>query len=374
MAGTGSNRVDRSIVLVWLVAMLSLAMPWIPSAFAETQAPPLRAATVVLPPFVIEQDGELTGFSIELWNEIARRLGVETTYRTMPDVNAVFDSLRSGNAEVAVSGLFYTSERDREFDLSYPIMEVGLQVMVRNTGEIVAVPSLWKLLDLLFSRVTLTWLGVAFLFVVAAAHVVWVLERRHPDGMIPTRSYFPGIFYAMYWAAATLLTQTVDRFPRRWLVRMLAIFWMFVGISFVASYTAQLTTHLTVQQIRGDINGPDDLSGKPVATLLGATAVAYLKGRNARVREYQHTSEMYQALLDRKVDAVLLGAAGQLYYATHEGKGLVKMVGSEFNKNDVGFIFPTDSPLRRKVNSILLILREDGTYQQLYDKWFGADK
>ena len=370
MAGTGSNRVDRSIVLARLVAMLSLAMPWIPAAFAESEAPPLRAATVVLPPFVIEQDGVLAGFSIELRNEITRRLGVETTYRMMPDVNAAFDSLRSGNAEVAVSGLFYTSERDREFDLSYPIMEVGMQVMVRNTGEVVTVPSLWKLLDLLFSRVTLTWLGVAFLFVVAAAHVVWVLERRHPDGMIPTRSYFPGIFYAMYWAAAT---QTVDRFPRRWLVRMLAIFWMFVGISFVASYTAQLTTHLTVQQIRGDINGPDDLSGKPVATLLGATAVAYLKGRNARVREYQHTSEMYQALLDRKVDAVLLGAAGQLYYATHEGKGLVKMVGSEFNKNDVGFIFPTDSPLRRKVNSILLILREDGTYQRIYDKWFGAD-
>lgn len=371
MAIISRNRVV-SIILARLVAMLSLAALLISPAFAETLAPPLRAATLVLPPFVIEQNGVLTGFSIELWNEIAGRLGVKTTYQVMPNVNAVFDSLRSGNADIAVSSLFYTSERDREFDFSYPIMEAGLQVMVRNTGETVVVPSLWKMLDLLFSRATLVWLGVAFLFVVIAAQVVWILERRHPDGMIPTKNYFPGIFYAMYWAAATLLTQAVDRFPRRWLVRTLAILWMFVGISFVASYTAQLTTNLTVQQIRGAINGPDDLHGKRVATLSGATAMGYLKKYNATVQEFQQTGEMYQALLDRKVDAVLLDAPIQLYYATHEGKGLVRMVGPEFNKNGVGFILPADGPLRRKINSILLILREDGVYQQIYDKWFGA--
>lgn len=361
-----------SIIPARWVAILSLATILISPALAETDEPPLRAATLVLPPFVVEHNGALTGFSIELWNEIAGRLGVKTTYQVMPDVNAVFDSLRFGNADIAVSSLFYTSERDREFDFSYPIMEAGLQVMVRNTGETVVVPSLWRMLDLLFSRATLAWLGVAFLFVTIAAQVVWILERRHPEGMIPTRDYFPGIFYAMYWAAATLLTQTVDRFPRRWLVRTLAVLWMFVGISFVASYTAQLTTNLTVQQIRGAINGPDDLHGKPVATLSGATAIGYLKEHNATAREFQRTEEMYQALLDRRVDAVLLDAPIQLYYATHAGKGLVRMVGPEFNKNEVGFMFPADSPLRKKINSILLILREDGTYQRICDKWFGT--
>jgi ABC-type amino acid transport substrate-binding protein len=31
-----------------------------------------------------------------------------------------------------------------------------------------------------------------------------------------------------------------------------------------------------------------------------------------------------------------------------------------------------DSLLRRKVDIALLKLRENGTYQQLYDKWFGS--
>jgi polar amino acid transport system substrate-binding protein len=81
---------------------------------------------------------------------------------------------------------------------------------------------------------------------------------------------------------------------------------------------------------------------------------------------------MYQALLDNKVDAVLLGAASLRYCAAHEGKGRVKMVGPEFNRQDVGIVFQLDSPLRKPVNSALLALREDDTYQRLCDKWFGS--
>ena len=39
-----------------------------------------------------------------------------------------------------VSGIFYSTERDREFDFSYPILEAGLQVMVRDEGR-AAVPT-----------------------------------------------------------------------------------------------------------------------------------------------------------------------------------------------------------------------------------------
>jgi polar amino acid transport system substrate-binding protein len=69
---------------------------------------------------------------------------------------------------------------------------------------------------------------------------------------------------------------------------------------------------------------------------------------------------------------LLLGAPPLRYYAAYEGKGLVKMVGPEFNRGDSGFAFPQDSPLRRQVNAALLEIREDGTYRRLYDRWFGS--
>lgn len=81
---------------------------------------------------------------------------------------------------------------------------------------------------------------------------------------------------------------------------------------------------------------------------------------------------MLHALLSKEVDAVVFGAPVLLYYAAHQGKGRVKLVGSEFDVAPVAFCFQLDSPLRRRVNGALLTLREDGSYQQLYAKWFGA--
>jgi polar amino acid transport system substrate-binding protein len=59
-----------------------------------------------------------------------------------------------------------------------------------------------------------------------------------------------------------------------------------------------------------------------------------------------------------------------LNYAASKGAGRVQMVGSVFRKEDYGIVFPQDSPLRNQVNSALSALRDDGTYQKLYDKWF----
>jgi polar amino acid transport system substrate-binding protein len=53
-------------------------------------------------------------------------------------------------------------------------------------------------------------------------------------------------------------------------------------------------------------------------------------------------------------------------------KGIVKVVGPEFDVAPIAFGFQLDSPLRRQVNQALLALRENGTYQQIYDKWFGS--
>ena len=81
---------------------------------------------------------------------------------------------------------------------------------------------------------------------------------------------------------------------------------------------------------------------------------------------------MFQALLNKKVDAVVFSTPALLYYAAHEGKGLVKMVGPEFNVGPLAIVVHLNSPLRRQINGALLALRENGTYQQLYNKWFGG--
>ena len=325
----------------------------------------------VVPPSVMEQNGTLTGFSVDLWNAIAARLKVKTSYQIVPDVNQVEEAMRSKNADLTL-GLFITSGRDEVFDFSIPTLQAGLQVMVRDTGEKTQTANpLSDLLRLLFSRTTVLWLGMALLIVLIPAHMIWFLDRRQEDSMLSNRNYFPGIFEVIYWGLSSLTSQA-QTMPRQWVARALSIFWMFTSVVFVALYTAQLTTTLTVEQIRGAIEGPGDLPGKQVATIAGSTAVDFLRAQNAQIQEFATTDQMYKALLDKKVDAIVTAAPILLYYAAHQGKGRVKMVGPEFNSAPAAIMVQMDSPLRRKINIALIALRENGTYQQIYDKWFGS--
>ncbi len=326
--------------------------------------------TRVLPPLVVQQQGQLSGFSIDLWNKIAERLQMKTSYQVAPDVRALLEEVRSGKAEVGISAISITAAREKEFDFSQPMLNAGLQIMVRGKGQESGSNPLWDVLGLLFSKAILVWLGIALLLILVPAHLVWLLERGDKDGLVPTKNYIPGIFHAMFWAAGTLATQG-EQMPRQWLARVIAVLWMFTGVVFVAFYTAQLAATLTVQQIQGTINGPDDLQGRRVATTGGSTAAAFLRELKAQVQEVTRIDEAFDALLNNDVDAVVFDAPVLQYYAAN-AKGRVHMVGSLFRKEDYGIVFQPASPLRKQVNQALLALREDGTYQQLYDKWFAS--
>jgi polar amino acid transport system substrate-binding protein len=361
-----------------VVALLALVAAPLPAALAQgksqqqSQQTPqkLQVVTRVLPPLVVEQPGgALSGFSVELWEKIAEKLKLQAGFKIAPDVRSLLEEVRTGKADLGVAAISITSAREQEFDFSQPILNAGLQIMVRGRGQDSESNPLRDLLGLIFSPAILVWLGIALLLIIIPAHIVWFLERQRKDGIIPTDKYYPGIFYAMYWAAATLATQA-EQAPKHWLARVVTVLWMFIGVVFVAFYTAQLAATLTVQQIQGGISGPEDLPGKKVATTRGSTAATAVRELRAEAYEVAKIEEAFKALNDKQVDAVVFDVPVLLYYAAREGKGRVQLVGTPFRKEDYGIVFPRNNPLRKQVNVALLALREDGTYQKLYDKWF----
>jgi polar amino acid transport system substrate-binding protein len=356
-------------LLRWSALALLLLLAGATTAPAQDTTQALRVATFVLPPYVMKEGDHFTGFSIDLWDRIAERLKIPVAYTEVPDVNGLLDAIRSQNVDVGVSGVFITAERDRTVDFSVSILNAGLQVMVPETGGFQTPTPLTDLIDLIFSPSAAIWLGVVLLIILIPAHFVWLLERGKEDSVSPSRSYFPGIFDALIWATTALVSQ-VQQLPQHKIARVFALLWMFAGVVFIALYTAQLTATLTVQEIRGTINGPSDLPGKKVATLVGSTSAAYLREIKAEVQEYPTVEEMYQALSEKKVDAVFFSSPTLLNYAAHAGAGKVKLVGPEFRKSDLGFVLQLNSPLRKKINAVLLQMREDGTYNEIYDKWF----
>jgi len=332
----------------------------------------VRALAVVTPPFVVEQGGHLTGFSIDLWNEIAARLKLETEYQVLPGVQGYYPAMKSKSADMVVSGVFYTKERDMEFDFAYPILESGLQVMVLDSGVGLPLNPFRNVADLLFSKAAMVWLMVALVIAVVPAHLIWLFDRGNVSGASPEKNYFPGIFDSFTWSVTALVNQVMC-LPQHWLARVIGLLWLFAGVVFVALYTAELTATLTVQHLRSAIQGPGDLPGRKVGTISQSTAETYLKGIHAEVSAYGNTGEMLQALMDKKVDALLFSSATLRYLSFHEGKGRVMMVGPEFNRQNIGYVFQLGDPLRKKVGNTLLALREDGTYDRIYEKWFGKE-
>src|SRR5262249_46372964 len=119
-------------------------------------------------------------------------------------------------------------------------------------------------------------------------------------------------------------------------------------------------------------NGPDDLPGKRVATVAGSTSAEYLKQHHIDAAEFSKVDDAFLALQREQADAVVYDAPILLYYASHGGNGRVQTAGGIFRRESYGIVFPTDGRYRKPVNEALLNLREDGTYDRLYKKWFGT--
>ena len=81
-------------------------------AIAQAQATDLRVATRIVKPFVIQDGNDLQGFSIELWREIALRLGTKSQFVVKPTVQDVLKSVKSKESALGIAAISITSERE----------------------------------------------------------------------------------------------------------------------------------------------------------------------------------------------------------------------------------------------------------------------
>ncbi len=208
-------------------------------------------------PFEFKVDGKLTGFDVELFEAIAKEIGVDFKWQTM-DFNGIIPALQSKSIDAAIAGITIKSDREKVVDFSHPYYDSGLIILVAADND--------------------------------------------------------------------------------------------------------------------EIKTLEDLKGKRVATKLGTTSEDFLK-KNVDTKELKllpNTDNLFMELGTGGVDAVFFDSPPLLYYAQNQGKGKVKTVGPLYQGQPYGIAFPEGSDLREKVNIALLKFMEEGTYDKLYEKWFGT--
>jgi polar amino acid transport system substrate-binding protein len=364
------NRRISFALLIFAVCFTFSFLAWRAQAAPSAQTQPLRVVTKTLPPLAFEQDGAWTGFSVELWQAIATDLGLDYQWVQVETVDQQLEAVADGSAEAAISGISMTPEREALVDFSYPYFDAGLQIIIpanANTTVETAV-------RLIFSPLIFKILGLGLLILLVIAHIIWLSERGTNDAM-PT-AYLPGIWEASWWALSTLATYDYGdgQKPKSAVKRLLAMFLVVLGIFLIAQFTAVITASVTVEQLTRTIEGPADLPGKQIATVVGTTSAQYLERENLSYTGVTSIDEAYALLESGEVEAVVYDAPVLLYYAHHEGRGKVQLAGSIFEDESYGIALPTGSPLREAINNSLLRLKENGTYDEIYAHWFEVEE
>ena len=345
------------------VAIGAFAAALLPGALLAEDTP-VVVGVASFPPLVMEVGGGFEGFDIDVWSEVSDAIGVETTYRLM-QFGDLMEALKDGEIDAAIAGISITRDRELEMDFSYPYMDTGLRILAAVDAD----PGWLRLVRYLMTGATLEVMGSLLGFVLLCSHILFIAERGSSD---ISKRYFPGIFQAWWCILATITTVGYgDVAPRRWLGRIAAAAVMLIGISLFGVAIAQLSAGLMMNALKSDIAGPEDLDGRPVATVSGTTSTEVALRYGARLREAQRIDEAYRLLQAGAVDAILFDAAPLMRYAVEDGHNTVTVVGPLIERQAYGIAFPAGSELRESVNRALLELEESGRYGRIRAKWFG---
>lgn len=80
-------------------------------------------------PFEFKEDGEYTGFDIDLINAIADEVGFKINLKTT-NFDGIIPGLQTGQFDIALAGIGITEERAKKIDYSEPYYESGLRIGV----------------------------------------------------------------------------------------------------------------------------------------------------------------------------------------------------------------------------------------------------
>ncbi|XP_048327706.2 glutamate receptor 3.4 isoform X2 [Ziziphus jujuba] len=342
---------------------------------------PLRIAVpnrVSYKEFVAKDKGPpgVKGYSIDVFEAAINLLPypVPRTYmlfgngKRNPEYSDLVYQVAENQYDAAVGDVTITTNRTKIVDFTQPYMESGLVVVAPVKKE---KSSAWAFLK------PFTWQmwAVTCAFFLSVGAVVWILEHRinhefrgPPSQQLITIFWFS--FSTMFFSHRENTVSTLGR--------LVLIIWLFVVLIINSSYTASLTSILTVQQLTSRIEGIDSLitTTDRIGVQDGSFAWRYLIDElniaESRLVKLRNMEAYLDALLRGPKNGGVAAVVDELPYIElfmSNSKCEFRTVGQEFTKSGWGFAFQRDSPLAVDLSTAILQLSENGDLQKIHNKW-----
>lgn len=332
---------------------------------SSARAENLSITTVTRAPFSMIENGKDTGFSIDLFDEIAKNLGWTYSIDRKDNFSDMLAAVESGQADAAVANISITARREAVMDFSQPIFGSGLQIMTHSD------PNTGSIFSILLSRDLVLAIFGAFALLLGGGMLMWHFERRHQEyfALNAREAMFP----AFWWALNLIVNGGFEeRQPRSPMGRLFGVFLVISSLFFVSLFVAKITAAMTVGAIQANVSDINDLYGKNVGTISRSTSANFLDARDIAYFEYGDVTSMIDAFESEQIDAVVFDAPILAYYVNSQRDQNARLIGKVFLAENYGIALQSNSPLAEQINHSLLELREDGTYDRIYKKWFGS--
>ncbi|CAN0860368.1 Glutamate receptor 2.7 [Linum grandiflorum] len=316
--------------------------------------------------------GVTTGYSIDVFEAVVKALPYELDFEYVPfakpdgesagNYNDLVYQVYLGKYDGVVGDITIRANRSKYVDFSTPYTESGVAMLVparenrSNNAWVFLMPLTWEL-----------WV-TTFLFFIFIGFVIWVLEHRINNDFRGPPSHQAGTSF--WFSFSTMVFAHREKVVSN-LTRTVMIIWCFVVLILTQSYTASLTSLLTVQQLQPTITNIDDLSKWMPVGFQESTFLQDLltqQGYHNTV-PFNSTEQCNSLFSQGKIVAALDELSYvKLFLAKHCSN--YTMIDLPFKTEGFAFVFPKGSPLVDDISRAVLNVTEGDEMSKLQRKWF----
>ncbi|XP_027109513.2 glutamate receptor 1.2-like [Coffea arabica] len=304
-----------------------------------------------------------TGYCVDVFIAAINSLDYQVPYvfenwENLGTYNDLIDQIYHQKYDGAVGDITIRTNRSMYVDFTLPFTELGTGTVARRGNS-----DIWVFLKPLRANL---WLTSAAFFVLMGL-VVWTIEH-------PTNEEFQGsvayqIGTILWFGFSTLVYAHREKLTSN-LSRFVVIIWLFVVLILTSSYTATLSSMLTVRQIQ--LVTARNYVGIQYGSFLGGLLVASnlnFTGLHPYTSPEDYASALSGGSKSRGVTVIVDELPYIKIFLAKYGKDYA-MVASQSNTAGWGFVFQKGLPLVSDMSQAIVKLREEGKLEMMEKKWF----
>ncbi|CAH8362089.1 unnamed protein product [Eruca vesicaria subsp. sativa] len=299
------------------------------------------------------------GFCIQVFHASIRRFNYDVEYILWRN-GSNYDDLAYGLSsqkdkyDAAVGDITITSNRSSYVAFTIPFTEMGLgMVAPKQSG-------MWVFFQPLTPDL---WMTSAAFFILTGT-IVWLIER--PENTEFQGSWSQQIGVMLWFGFSTLVYAHREKLKHN-LSRFVVTVWVFAVLILTTSYTATLTSMMTVQQIR--FNSNKDFIGHLSGSLIANASLASTNINATNVRGLNNSADYTKALLNNSV-AFIIDELPYLNVLLGEKPDHFLMIKPQITTNGFGFMFQKGDELVHLVSKEISELRTKGRLNEMAVRWF----